>query len=212
MKSCWIFCGAPSENFNIVPPDDVFIIAADSGYSVLKKIGRSPDLLLGDFDSLRGDKPTDCEVITLPAEKDDTDTMFAIKTALEKGYTDITLASSIGGRFDHSFANIQSLAYIAEHGGKGTMLGENDAVYFLSTGEYHFIKQENMYFSVFSYTPTSIVSIKGVKYELNEHCLTNKFPLGVSNEITSEMAYLSVKSGQIIVIFSKVENQICTNE
>ena len=204
MNSCWIYCGAPTINFNIKPPADTFIIAADNGYSILKKLGIKPNILLGDFDSFTDKIPDDCEIITAPAEKDDTDTMLAVKTALSKEYYDITIAASIGGRLDHTFANIQTLAYISNNGGKGKLLGENDIVYLCEKGEYFFAKPKDMYFSVFSYTDTSEISLSGTKYPLTNYCLTNKFPLGVSNEITAEEGHLTVNSGQIIVIFSKM--------
>ena len=204
MKSCWIFCGAPSDNFKVYPPENAYIIAADSGYSVLKKIGLTPNILLGDFDSLNEEVNDDCIIITSPAEKDDTDTMLAVKTALEKGFTDITLASSIGGRLDHTYANIQTLAYIAEFGANGCMMGENDIVYLLNEGEYSFDKIEGMYFSIFSYSQNVTVTTTGTKYNLFNYYLSNKFPLGVSNEIIEKVCNLTVKDGQILVIFSKM--------
>ncbi len=204
MKSCWIYCGAPTKSFNIKPPVDTLIIAADSGYSVLKKLGIKPDILLGDFDSLTDIFPTNCEIIAAPVEKDDTDTMLAVKIALSRGYYDITIAASIGGRLDHTFANIQTLAYISSNEGKGKLLGENDIIYFCEKGEYIFSRQKDMYFSVFSYTDTSEISLFGTKYTLNNYNLTNKFPLGVSNEIIAEEGCLTVNKGQIIVVFSKM--------
>lgn len=204
MKSCWIYCGAPTINFNIKPPDNAFIIAADSGYSILKHLGITPNILLGDFDSFADTIPENCEIITAPTEKDDTDTMLAVKTALSKGYYDITIAASIGGRLDHTFANIQTLAYIADNGGNGKLLGENDIVYLCEKGKYFFDKQKDMYFSIFSYTDTSDISLSGTKYTLNNYCLTNKFPLGVSNEIIAEEGCLTINHGQIIVVFSKM--------
>ena len=204
MKSCWIYCGATTENFNIKPPVDSFVIAADNGYSILKRLNVQPNIVLGDFDSLTISTPDNCEIITAPSEKDDTDTMLAIKTALSRGYSDITIAASIGGRLDHTFANIQSLAYIADNGGKGKLLGENDIVYLCKKGSYVFPKFDKMYFSIFSYTEKSEVSLTGTKYTLNKYCLTNNFPLGVSNEIINDKAELTITNGQIIVIFSKM--------
>ena len=204
MKSCWIYCGAPTENFSIKPPSEALIIAADSGYSVLKRLGIKPDILLGDFDSLTDDIPDNCEIITAPSEKDDTDTMLAVKTALSRGYQDITLVASIGGRLDHTIANIQALAYIADNRSTGRMLGESDTVHFCTAGEYTFPKPDNMYFSVFSYSESSTISLTGTKYPLDNYCLTNKFPLGVSNEILETDGKLTVNSGQVLVIFSKM--------
>lgn len=204
MNSCWIYCGATTESFNFKPPSDSFIIAADNGYSILKRLKISPNILLGDFDSITDTIADNCEIITAPSEKDDTDTMLAVKTALSRGYTDITIAASIGGRLDHTLANIQTLAYIANNGGKGKLLGENDIVYFCREGKFIFPKYDNMYFSVFAYTESVDISLSGTKYPLNNHCLTNKFPLGVSNEIIENKAELTIINGQVVVIFSKM--------
>lgn len=204
MNSCWIFCGAPvSNDFKVIPPENAYVIAADSGYSFLKKMGINPDLLLGDFDSLTDEKPTDCEIISVAAEKDDTDTMLAVKTAFEKGYNDITIVASIGGRLDHTFANIQTLAYILDNRGTGRLIGENDIVEMKGKGLYTFDYHEEMYFSVFSYTSSAIITTEGTKYNVTDYCLDNKFPIGVSNEIVDRKCSVKVSEGQILIIFSK---------
>lgn len=203
-KSCWIFGGAPvSSDYKIIPPSDAYLIAADSGFSLLKRTGSIPDLVLGDFDSLTEDKPTGCEILTAAAEKDDTDTMLAVKTALARGFSDIVIVGSIGGRFDHTVANIQTLAYILDNGGKGRLVGETDTAELLGVGEYRFPKNESMYFSVLSYSEEAIVTTSGTKYDLNSYRLTNSFPLGVSNEILSSECVLKIEKGKILVIFSK---------
>ncbi len=204
MNLCWIYSGAPTNSFNIKPPLNSFIIAADSGYTILKRLGITPDILLGDFDSLNETLPNNCEIITAPTEKDDTDTMLAVKIALSRGYSDITIAASVGGRLDHTYANIQTLAYISANGGNGKLLGENDIVYLCGKGEYVFSKTENMYFSVFSYAETSEITLLGTKYPLKNYSLTNKFPLGVSNEFADNQVNLIVNNGQVVVIFSKM--------
>lgn len=203
MKPCWIFCGAPSKDFNIYPPENSYVIAADSGYSLVKKLGIKPDLIVGDFDSLSEIVSEDCQIINAPVDKDDTDTMLAVKKALSMGFDDITLASSIGGRLDHTYANIQTLAYIVDKNVQCCMIGENDIVYLLKQGEYVFNNINNMYFSIFAYSNNAIISTSGTKYNLTEYSLTNKFPLGVSNVIIDQNCNLSVKEGQILVIFSK---------
>lgn len=203
-RSCWIFGGAPvSGGYKIIPPSDAYLIAADSGFSLLKQMGLMPDLVLGDFDSLTEDKPAGCEIITAAAEKDDTDTMLAVKTALSRGYFDITIAGSVGGRLDHTFANIQSLAYIVDNGGSGRLVGESDTAEIFGVGEYRFRKNESMYFSVFSYSEEAVVTTKGTKYDLDSYRLTSSFPLGVSNEILSSECILKIEKGRVLIIFSK---------
>ena len=203
MNPCWIFGSVPvCGRFLEEPPENAYIIAADSGYNTVKAMGLIPNLVLGDFDSLKV-KPSCGEIITAPAEKDDTDTMLAVKTALERGFTDISIAGSIGGRLDHTFANIQTLAYINAHGGFGRLVGENDTVQLIGEGSYSYKRREGMYISLFSYGSSAVVTISGVKYPLERHRLENTFPLGVSNEITAEECSIIVSEGQILVIFSK---------
>lgn len=201
MQSCWIFGGAPFRG-SVSIPDDAYIIAADSGYNTVKELGFTPNLTLGDFDSL-GKKPEFGEIMTVAAEKDDTDTMLAVKTALEKGYRDISIVGAIGGRLDHTFANIQTLAYILRHGGFGRLIGENDTVELLNAGEYSYERRDGMYISLFAYGETVALTSRGTKYDLTDHTLDNTFPLGVSNEIISDKCSISVHKGQLLVIFSK---------
>lgn len=203
MNPCWIFGGVPpADRFLEKPPENAYIIAADSGYSTVKTMNLTPDLVLGDFDSL-AEKPSCGEIITAPAEKDDTDTMLAVKTALERGFTDISVAGSIGGRLDHTLANIQTLAYIAAHGGFGRLIGENDIVELIGKGTYSYRRRDGMYLSLFSYGSSAVVTVSGAKYCLERHRLKNTFPLGVSNEIIEEDCRVIVSEGQILVVFSK---------
>ncbi|MFA9382090.1 MAG: thiamine diphosphokinase, partial [Acetanaerobacterium sp.] len=84
-----------------------FVICADGGYDTALRIGITPHLFVGDMDSVRM-SPEGCEIMLSPAEKDDTDTMLAAKIAIERGYTDITIFGGLGGRLDHTLANIQT--------------------------------------------------------------------------------------------------------
>lgn len=170
---------------------------------MINRLALRPNVFVGDFDSLTDEIPSDCEVITAPAEKDDTDTMLAVKTAMSRGYSDITIAGSIGGRLDHTIANIQTLAYIVDNGGKGRLVGEIDTVEVFGAGEYRFSQDDSMYFSVFSYGKEAVVTTRGTKYDLNGYRLTNSFPLGVSNEIILSECTLKIEKGRVLVIFSK---------
>ncbi|MDE5742565.1 MAG: thiamine diphosphokinase [Oscillospiraceae bacterium] len=201
LQSCWIFGGAPFSG-KVLLPDDAYIIAADSGYNTVKRLGFTPNLTLGDFDSL-GKKPDCVEIMTVAAEKDDTDTMLAVKTALEKGYRDISIVGAIGGRLDHTFANIQSLAYILQHGSFGRLIGDSDMVELLNEGEYSYESKDGMYLSLFAYGETAVLTSRGTKYDLTEYTLDNTFPLGVSNEIIADKCSISVHKGLLLVIFSK---------
>lgn len=202
MKSCLIFGGAPIGSLSLAPSGETFIIAADRGYLAAKQLGFTPDLAMGDFDSLDF-IPEDCKVIKAKPEKDDTDTMLAVKTALEMGHTDISIAGALGGRLDHTYASIQTLAYILKSGGFGRLIGESDTAELLNRGEYSYDRREDIYLSLFSYGESAVITTRGTKYDLTEYTLSNSFPLGVSNEIIADKCSVSVHEGQLLVIFSK---------
>ena len=103
MKRCVIFGGGqigdPEQIKNLVRQED-YLICADSGYRHCVQLGFSPQLVLGDFDSYAGVVQSDCELLRYPIEKDDTDTMLAVKQALQRGYERLVLVGMLGGRLD----------------------------------------------------------------------------------------------------------------
>ena len=100
MKRCVIFGGGqigdPEQIKNLVRQED-YLICADSGYRHCVQLGFSPQLVLGDFDSYAGVVQSDCELLRYPIEKDDTDTMLAVKQALQRGYERLVLVGMLGG-------------------------------------------------------------------------------------------------------------------
>ena len=111
MKRCVIAGGAPIEDYTVIrsllSPDD-FVIFCDSGLRHLEKLGVSPSLIVGDFDSYDGPRP-DAETITLPCIKDDTDSFFAVKEAVKRGFEEFLLIGVTGGRLDHTLGNLSIL-------------------------------------------------------------------------------------------------------
>lgn len=101
------------------------VLAADGGYRHCQTAGITPDLLLGDFDSLESERPNDLPTHTFPVEKDDTDTMLAIRYGLEQGYQTFHLYGGTGGRMDHTLANLQALGFLARHGARGYLYEEH---------------------------------------------------------------------------------------
>ena len=184
--------------------NDDFIICCDSGLYHAEGLGIKPKLIVGDFDS-HPLPQTDVETIRLPCEKDDTDTMLCIKYAIGAGAEEIVIAGGIGGRLDHTIANIQSLAYAASRGVSAVLTdGRNEAR--ILSGRARFPKKPGFYFSVFAYGgPCRGVSESGVKYPLRNVGLDSDFPLGVSNEITEDFADIEVKEGRLLIIQSKKE-------
>lgn len=141
--------------------------------------------------------------IILPKVKNDTDLHAAIKLSLEKGIQEIHILGALGGeRMDHSYAALQSLAYLTERGGEGYLYGKRQLFTAVKNGKKRFSRDYHGYFSAFSFTDVSHgVSEKGFKYLLENVSLLNTEPLGVSNEFIGEEAEIEVKSGILILSY-----------
>ena len=203
MNRCIIFGSAEINNYNNIKiHKNDYIIAADGGLFHVSKIGAFADLLLGDFDSIREITDNYKEKLTVPAEKDDTDMMLAVKTAISKGYKEIVMYGALGGRLDHTFANIQTLEYIYEQGCNGTIVGDSDVLFFQGQGIRHYNQIDGYYFSVFAISPETVITTSGTKYNLDKDTLNTSFPLGVSNEISEKSCSVEVISGKLLIIFS----------
>ena len=122
MRTCHIVSALPVA-LSLEREDGDLVIAADAGYENLRQAGIRPDLVVGDFDSL-GYVPKGQESVVYPARKDDTDTMLAVRIGLNRGYRRFLLYGALGGRMDHTLANLQCLSFIVDHGGEGYLLGD----------------------------------------------------------------------------------------
>lgn len=182
-------------------PEKAFVIAADGGLKVLERAGISPDLIVGDFDSL-GEVPIGENVLASSSEKDDTDMLLAVKKALELDAEEILIYGGLGGRFEHSIANLQTLAYIANHGARGFLVGEQSMCTVIKNGKMEFGAENRGYLSVFAICGKAVgVNLTGLKYPLRDHTLTGDYPLGVSNEFLGKPACVSVKKGILAIIW-----------
>lgn len=179
------------------------IISCDGGYKHLKKEGVEPDIFIGDFDTLNEcDLNSPKEVIKLPQNKDDTDTLFAIKEAIKRGYDTFFLFGCLNGKLDHTFANIQLLEYLLKNKLKGYLFDiDNDKVIFMIKDSSITLKKSKGKISIFSYSPYSYkVKEVNLKYELHDEILSSSFPIGISNEfIEDKEATISVKEGTLLI-------------
>lgn len=201
MKKCYIVGAGEDFGINITKRQRDYIIAADAGLDSLKRNGYNADLVIGDFDS--SDKiPKHDNIIVLPAEKDDTDMMAAIKEGIKLGYEEFHILNGTGGRFDHTFANIQALSYLAERNMRGYLYARNEILTVIKNDTMEFGESLQGYVSVFSLSDTAFgVDIEGLKYELHDATLTSSFPLGVSNEFTGKKSIVRVREGSLLLIY-----------
>lgn len=200
MKRALIFGGGSFEGEFPLIKDDDYIIAADAGYCVLKEHGVSPHITVGDFDSA-GFVP-DENAVLLPVEKDVTDSHAAADIALKKGCDEICIYGGMGGRPDHTFANFTLIVSLVSYGVGAYCVGDGYTVTAVKDGRITLDGEKGKTVSVFSWSEKSEgVTLKGLKYPLNEAVLTNNFALGVSNSFESKRAEISVKKGILLVMY-----------
>lgn len=203
MSACIIVGGAEIKKYDEIKKylsADDFYIFCDSGLNHLEKLGVKADLIVGDFDSHK--KPdTDIETIVLPCEKDDTDTVFAIKEAIKRGYKNFILIGVVGGRFDHTLGNISILMMLENQGLKGKIIDDFSEMEIVSQATV-FVEDKFAYFSLLNISGKAEgVTIKNAKYPLEKSEIKCDYPIGVSNEvIKGKTAEISVDSGELLLI------------
>lgn len=204
MKHCVIIGAVTVKNKKLLHEycENAFVICADGGLDIANENNIIPDLIVGDFDSTQSELPQGIETIALPVQKNDTDTMFAIREALRRGYQEFVLFGILGGdRFDHSFASLCSLQFIATQNGRGVIIGDDCQIFVLTGGRLRLRDMVGNGLSVFPFgVPNCTVTYHGLEYPLNRHTLYSQDPLGVSNCISDPLAEIILHSGTALVI------------
>lgn len=206
-KTCVIFGAGDYYDEAPAVPSGAFVIAADGGYDHARAAGIGVDFLVGDFDSIAGSRPThDDRTIALPTEKDDPDLLSAMKIGWRHGTRTFHIYGALGGRVDHTIANIQLVALLADHGAVGYLHGDGVLVTAVRDGALDFpandVAQGRMV-SVFSHSDISTgVSETGLKYELDHASMSSVRVNGLSNEfLEGRAARIEVEHGTLVVTF-----------
>ncbi len=178
------------------------IVCADSGIRHADALGLAADIWVGDFDSAEGDHAYN-ELIKLPVEKDDTDTMAAARILVERGVSSVILFGCIGTRLDHTYANLFVLKFLLDNNIDAQIVDEHNVVKLFSVGEHTVEAKKDCYMSILPYGGDAFISkLVGVKYQIEDKLLESNFPIGVSNEIIGNSCELTVRSGVVAVLLS----------
>ena len=173
------------------------------GATLVALILASPELVIF---GVEGELAAACPILEYPVEKDDTDTMLAIKVALEKGFQDLLLLGMTGGRLDHSIANIQSLVYAVIHGAKACLMDEDLWISAITGGQQITVPyREGFVLSVFAHSDRcSGVCLRDLFYTLENGVITNTFPLGVSNHfLPGKGGKIAIEEGIAVIICNR---------
>lgn len=203
LNRCVIVGGADIGNYGFVRetllPDD-YIIFCDSGLKHLAALQVKPSLIVGDFDS-HENPHLDMETIVLPCEKDDTDTVYAMKEAIKRGFDSFLLIGVVGGRLDHTLGNISMLLYLDSLGKKGIIIDDYSEMEIISSSP-AFINDRYAFFSLLNVTGCAKgISIQNAKYPLDDGEITCEYQYGISNEvIPGKTAMVSVREGKLLLV------------
>lgn len=206
MRRCVIVGGASIGDYRTVGAmlrQDDYVIYCDCGLRHMDGLGAEPDLIVGDFDSYSNPE-MGTETIVLPCEKDDTDTVFAVKEALRRGFEDFLLVGVVGERLDHTLGNVSILLMLDSTGKKGTIIDDYSEIEIVSDRceKPCIIDDSYVYFSLINISGTARgVTIRGAKYPLENAEITCEYQYGVSNEVLPGCtAEVSVGEGRLLLV------------
>ena len=206
MRRCVIVGGASIGDYETVGAMlrlDDYVIYCDCGLRHMDGLGAEPDLIVGDFDSYSNPE-METETIVLPCEKDDTDTVFAVKEALRRGFEDFLLVGVVGERLDHTLGNVSILLMLDSEGKKGTIIDDYSEMEIVSDRceKPCIIDDSYAYFSLLNISGTARgITIRGAKYPLENAEITCEYQYGVSNEVLPGCtAEVSVGEGRLLLV------------
>ena len=203
MGRCVIVGGADINNYAFIREKlcaDDYVIFCDSGLKHLENLQVQPSLIVGDFDS-HENPHLDVETIVLPCEKDDTDTVYAVKEALKRGYDNFLLIGVVGARLDHTLGNVSILLYLDSLGKKGCIIDDYSEMEIVSN-EPVSVCDDYSFFSLLNISGCAKgITITGAKYPLVDGEISCEYQYGVSNEVLpGQVAVVSVKEGKLLLI------------
>ena len=209
-KTAFIYTGGTVFDEYVIekPEKGDLVIAADAGYLTAKKMGVTPDILLGDFDTLGEENiPDGIECLRVPAEKNDTDTQLAVQVAIERGVWEIVIIGGLSGRLDHTLSTLAILEDLWERkAGRiyATLTDGKNRVRFIRNSGTILPRSQYRFFSLIAADETvKGVSMEGGKYPLKNQTLKRRLQYAVSNEITGNVAFIAVKKGRMYIIESR---------
>ena len=180
------------------------IICADGGANAAAAFGWTPQVIVGDMDSVSADvllelERAGCEIIRHSPRKDETDLELALAEAVGRGATEIVVLGATGGRIDHTVANMMLLSLPALADRQVRILG-GDTEVMLVRGEARVYGRPGDTVSLIPIAGDADgVSTEGLEWELSEGTLLLGYARGVSNVMTAEVARIRVQRGLLLV-------------
>lgn len=204
-ERCVIIGGADITDYNKARGylrDGDFVIYCDSGLGHRKSLGVQPDLIVGDFDSY-DDPHLDVETITLPVAKDDTDSVYAMREGMKRGFKDFLLLGAIGARLDHTLVNVYILTALENNGCHGMIIDDYSEMELITpqTGTASVADSYPFFSLVAMEGPAKGVTITGAKFGIEGAEIGPDYQYATSNEVLpGETAEISLSEGRLLLI------------
>ena len=204
MPRCVIIGGADIGNYDVIRtylrPDD-FVVCCDSGLRHREKLGVAADLIIADFDSAENPHLS-VETIVLPHEKDDTDSMAAVREMSARGFEDFLLIGVFGGRLDHTLGNVYILLWLVNHGKRVLAVDDYSEMEIVTPQSEGRVLPLFPYFSLVAVAgPVHGLTIKNAKYTLERADVSPEYQYCVSNEpLAGQTAEISLENGAMLLI------------
>ena len=196
--------GDSPENDSLSIDEYDFLVAVDGGLHHLLQLGLTPQLLIGDLDSVTSEDLDSCmlwgvEILRFPPEKDQTDLELAVLEVLQRGFTDIIITCAIGGRLDHTLGNLALLALPELKGAHARISQGTTTIYFVNE-HINLLTNPGDLISVLPWGETvHNINTIGLQYALTDATLYPWKSRGLSNVATANQVSVTVKSGQLFL-------------
>ena len=190
--------------------DDDYIIYCDSGLRHMDSLGALPSLIIGDWDSY-DDPHMDVETITLPVAKDDTDTVYAMREGIERGFSEFLIIGAVGARLDHTLVNVYILSALENRGCHGLIVDDYSEMELVSSwadkaGEVHpgraSVDDRYPFFSLVALEgDANGVTIQNAKFNITNAVIGPDYQYATSDEVLpGKTAEITVEDGRLLLI------------
>ncbi len=208
MRRCVIVGGAKIGDYAAIRRElreDDFYIFCDGGLNHMPALGVPAHLIVGDFDS-HPLPDLDIETVVLPREKDDTDTVYAAKEALKRGFEEFLLVGVTGGRIDHTLGNLSVLLMLDAQKKKAKIVDDYSEMEIVSETP-AYVEDSFLFFSLLNISGEAAgIGIENAKYPLRDGVITCEYPYGISNEVLpGKKARISLNRGRLLLVKVRCE-------
>ncbi len=202
----------PSERLAHRVAEADWIVAANGGWAKAAAAGLQVDCVVGDLDSLTPQQRATVHDSGVglqlhPTNKDLTDLELAVDDALARGARRLVVVGAFGDRVDHTLANVLMLEKAARRGVHVELLAAGETAWIVRSPFVLPFGNPGDRVSLLPLTDVAVVSTHGLRYRLDERPLVRASAHGISNVIETVPVGIAVRSGTLLVVHGKVEEE-----